>query len=93
MIAGLEMIDPSEAENVYSDSNLVVQTLNEWQRAGAAWLEARAGPVKTSISCSARGRSRRSGPTFASSGCAPTTARAGTSTPTPLATAYMRDLV
>ncbi len=47
MIAGLEMIDPSEAENIYSDSNLVVQTLNEW---AAGWerrgWKRRAGPVK-----------------------------------------------
>ena len=47
MIAGLEMIDPSEAEDVYSDSNLVVQTLNEW---AAGWerrgWKRRAGPVK-----------------------------------------------
>ena len=47
MIAGLEMIDPSEAEDVYSDSNLVVQTLNEW---AAGWEQRgwkrRAGPVK-----------------------------------------------
>ena len=41
------MIDPSEAEDVYSDSNLVVQTLNEW---AAGWerrgWKRRAGPVK-----------------------------------------------
>ena len=47
MIAGLEMIDASEAEDVYSDSNLVVQTLNAW---AAGWerrgWKRRAGPVK-----------------------------------------------
>ena len=46
MIAGLELIDPSEAEDVYSDSNLVVQTLNEW---AAGWArrgwKRRTGPV------------------------------------------------
>ena len=47
MIAGLELIDPSEAEDVYSDSNLVVQTLNEW---AAGWArrgwKRKTGPVK-----------------------------------------------
>ena len=47
MIAGLEMIDTSEAETVYSDSRLVVQTLNEW---AAGWArrgwKRRTGPVK-----------------------------------------------
>ena len=47
MIAGLEMIDATEAEDVYSDSDLVVQTLNEW---AAGWerrgWKRRAGPVK-----------------------------------------------
>lgn len=47
MIAGLEMIDPAEAEDVYSDSDLVVRTLNEW---AAGWerrgWKRRAGPVK-----------------------------------------------
>ena len=47
MIAGLELIDPAEAEDVYSDSNLVVRTLNEW---AAGWerrgWKRRAGPVK-----------------------------------------------
>lgn len=47
MIAGLELIDPAEAEDVYSDSNLVVRTLTEW---AAGWerrgWKRRAGPVK-----------------------------------------------
>ena len=47
MIAGLAMIDTSEAETVYSDSRLVVQTLNEW---AAGWArrgwKRRTGPVK-----------------------------------------------
>ncbi len=47
MIAGLEMIEPTEAETVYSDSRLVVQTLNEW---AAGWArrgwKRRTGPVK-----------------------------------------------
>ena len=47
MIAGLELIAPDEAETVYSDSRLVVQTLNEW---AAGWArrgwKRRAGPVK-----------------------------------------------
>ena len=47
MIAGLAMIDPDEAETVYSDSRLVVQTLNEW---AAGWArrgwKRRTGPVK-----------------------------------------------
>ena len=47
MIAGLAMIDPSEAETVYSDSRLVVQTINEW---AAGWArrgwKRRTGPVK-----------------------------------------------
>ena len=110
MIAGLEMIDPSEAEDVYSDSNPgpggwgvvlrdgAVQTLNEWAAGWAIWWcrrstsgrragSSEAGSVararsRTSIWSSAPGRSRRSGRTPASSGSAPTTARAGTSTPT-----------
>ena len=47
MIAGLAMIDPAEAETVYSDSRLVVQTINEW---AAGWArrgwKRRTGPVK-----------------------------------------------
>ena len=47
MIAGLEMIDTSEAETIYSDSRLVVQTINEW---AAGWArrgwKRRTGPVK-----------------------------------------------
>ena len=44
MIAGLAMIDPDEAETVYSDSRLVVQTLNEWAGGlGATRLEASHG--------------------------------------------------
>ena len=47
MIAGLELIDPAEAEDVYSDSDLVVRTLNEW---AAGWerrgWKRRAGPVR-----------------------------------------------
>ena len=47
MIAGLAMIDTAEAETVYSDSRLVVQTLNEW---AAGWArrgwKRRTGPVK-----------------------------------------------
>ena len=30
IIAGLELLDPDEAEDVYSDSRLVVQTLTKW---------------------------------------------------------------
>lgn len=47
VIAGLEMIGAGEAETVYSDSRLVVQTLNEW---AAGWArrgwKRRTGPVK-----------------------------------------------
>ena len=47
MIAGLAMIGTSEAETVYSDSRLVVQTINEW---AAGWArrgwKRRTGPVK-----------------------------------------------
>ena len=47
MIAGLELIDPAETETVYSDSRLVVQTINEW---AAGWArngwKRRTGPVK-----------------------------------------------
>lgn len=47
VIAGLEMIEAGEAETVYSDSRLVVQTLNEW---AAGWArrgwKRRTGPVK-----------------------------------------------
>ena len=47
MIAGLELLDPGEEVDVYSDSRLVVQTLTEW----AAGWERRGwrrstGPVK-----------------------------------------------
>lgn len=47
MIAGLAMIGADEAETVYSDSRLVVQTLNEW---AAGWArrgwKRRTGPVR-----------------------------------------------
>ena len=47
MIAGLELIDPDEAEDVYSDSSLVVQTLNEWAEGWArrGWKR-KTGPVR-----------------------------------------------
>jgi ribonuclease HI len=34
MIAGLQMVEPHEIVNVYTDSNLVVQTLTQW---AAGW--------------------------------------------------------
>ena len=47
MIAGLELIGPAEAEDVYSDSDLVVRTLTgwaaDWERRG--WKR-RGGPVR-----------------------------------------------
>jgi ribonuclease HI len=47
VIAGLEMIEPTEEETVYSDSRLVVQTLTEW---AAGWArrgwKRKTGPVK-----------------------------------------------
>jgi len=47
VIAGLVMIEPTEAEDIYSDSNLVVKTLNEW---AAGWArrgwKRKTGPVK-----------------------------------------------
>jgi ribonuclease HI len=47
MIAGLEMLEPDEEADVYSDSQLVVNTLTKW---AAGWEKAgwkrREGPVK-----------------------------------------------
>ena len=47
VIAGLTLIEPTEAEGIYSDSNLVVKTLNEW---AAGWArrgwKRKTGPVK-----------------------------------------------
>ena len=47
MIVGLELLDPDEAETIYTDSRLVVQTINQW---AASWArrgwQRKTGPVK-----------------------------------------------
>ena len=85
LIAGYRMISADDAVTLYSDSQLCVRTINEWAAQwearglapqGRAGEKPRAGPGGL---CPGPG----SGPRRRCAGSRPTTAAAGTSTPTP----------
>jgi hypothetical protein len=64
MIAGLEMIEPDQVMDVYTDSRLVVDTLTKW----AAGWERRGWKRKTGSHCQPRARSEGVSPGRAATG-------------------------